>query len=94
MPIPSYIIIILLLDMLIATSVSTLMPRTCTICVLMLIARRSWIIAHTLLHYSYSITRHVDGNKCQYSYAPDMYNLCPDAHSQEELDHCPDPLTL
>ena len=30
--------------------------------------------------------RHIEGNKCQYSNVPDMYNLCPDAHSQEELD--------
>ena len=43
-------------------------------------------MAQTLLHYNYSITRHIDGNKCQYSNAPDMYNLCPDAHNQEELD--------
>ena len=68
--------------MLMATNVSTLMPRTCTTCVLMLIVR-SELMAQTLLHYNYSITRHVDGNKCQYSNAPDMYNLCPDAHSQE-----------
>jgi hypothetical protein len=28
----------------------------------------------------------MDGKTCQYSSAPDMYNLCRYAHSQEELD--------
>ncbi|XP_076459401.1 3'-5' exoribonuclease HELZ2-like isoform X2 [Babylonia areolata] len=30
--------------------------------------------------------KHMDGGGCQYSHAPDMFNLCKYAHSQEELD--------
>lgn len=30
--------------------------------------------------------KHLHNQSCQYSYVPDMYNLCKYAHSQEELD--------
>ena len=37
-------------------------------------------------HFFFTYFRHDNGNKCPYSNAPDMYNLCQSAHSQEELD--------
>ncbi|RUS75490.1 hypothetical protein EGW08_016758 [Elysia chlorotica] len=30
--------------------------------------------------------KHLHNKSCQYSYVPDMYNMCSHAHSQEELD--------
>lgn len=35
---------------------------------------------------SWCIFRHMNGQTCQYSNVPDMYNLCRLAHSQDELD--------
>ncbi|XP_048248196.1 helicase with zinc finger domain 2-like isoform X1 [Haliotis rufescens] len=31
-------------------------------------------------------SKHVNGERCQYSHVPEMYNLCNYAHSEEELD--------